>query len=115
MKCPYCNRLAVWVDNKEVYGKNYGKSHKIWLCKPCNAYVGCHNNTKKPLGTMADRNLRNWRIQAHNKIDWYWQQGMYTRKEVYQKLSRFFGEEIHIGSANRELCRMIWKNIEHIL
>lgn len=55
MICPYCKRPAKWVENKEIYGKNYGKSYMMWLCKPCDAYVGCHNNTKEPLGTLANK------------------------------------------------------------
>jgi hypothetical protein len=28
MKCPYCGKKAEWVENKEIYGKNYG--NHIW-------------------------------------------------------------------------------------
>ena len=35
-------------------------------------YVGCHNNTRKPLGTMADKELREAHMAVHietcNKI-----------------------------------------------
>ena len=50
MICPYCNKEAKWCENKVIYGKNYGKSYMCYYCKDCDAYVGCHNNTKFPNG-----------------------------------------------------------------
>jgi hypothetical protein len=45
--CPYCERAAVFVeDSSLVYRKDYGP---IWYCKPCQAWVGCHDGTRKPL------------------------------------------------------------------
>ena len=115
MNCPYCDKPAMWVDNNQIYGRNYGKSYKVWLCKSCNAYVGCHNNTKRPLGTMANEELRKMRIQAHVYIDDYWQKGLHTRKKVYQLLKEHFGKEIHIGSADIKLCQEICEGADHIL
>ena len=113
MKCPYCNKEAEWVDNKKVYGKRYGKSYMCWWCKPCDAYVGCHCNTKIPLGTMANVELREWRIKAHNRIDPFWKNGDLTRKEVYQFLKEHFNKEIHIGETDIETCKRI-VNIEKV-
>jgi hypothetical protein len=107
MKCPYCNNEAVWCENKELYGKNYGKSYMIYLCKPCNAYVGCHNNSKKALGTIANKELREWRKKAHLHIDPLWKSGKWTRKGVYKYLSKVFNREIHIGESDIETCRRI--------
>ena len=58
MNCNHCNQEAEWVENKEVYGKNYGQSYMIWLCRPCDAYVGCHNNTKTPKGNFLAKAKR---------------------------------------------------------
>lgn len=66
LTCNYCNGECEWVSNKEVYGKKYGKSHMIWLCRDCDAYVGCHNNSKNPMGTLANRKLRQLRKDAKN-------------------------------------------------
>lgn len=63
---------AVWTENKAIYGRNHGRSFMCYLCRPCNAYVGCHNNTRKPLGTMADAETREWRKKAHAVIDLIW-------------------------------------------
>lgn len=107
MICPFCNNEAEWVENKEIYGKNFGKSYMIWLCRPCKAYVGCHNNTKEPLGTMANNELRKLRVIAHDKFDIFWRTGYMQRKEAYkylQKIMHLKHHEAHIAKFNKEQC-----------
>ena len=111
MRCNHCNKEAVWVENKEIYGKNYGKSYMIWWCKDCDAYVGCHNNTKKPKGKyLAKADLREARKKAHSIIDPLWQTGKYKRKTVYIRLKEAFDYEVHIGNTKTpEECEEIIK------
>ena len=111
MECPYCGDLAIWCENKEVYGRNLGKSYMIYLCKKCDAYVGCHNNTTEPLGTMANKELRVKRVETHAKIDVLWKSEVYTRKEFYQMLEKKMGREVHIGACNLEQCDEVIKAI----
>jgi hypothetical protein len=99
MNCGYCDNQAEWVENKEIYGRNYGKSYMIWLCKPCDAYVGCHNNTKKPKGQMANKELRKARILVHNFIDPLWREHGMNRKKMYKTLSDAMGYEVHVGET----------------
>ena len=105
--CPICNKPAPWVENKEMYGKNYGKSYMCYYCKGCDTYVGCHNNTRQPLGTMATRELRDWRKKVHAKIDPMWQGGAYTRGQVYSMLSKIIGKQYHTGESDIETCKTI--------
>ena len=56
--CDYCGRETEYVDSKVIYGKSYGK---IYLCRNCMAYVGVHKGTDKPLGRLANAELRNWK------------------------------------------------------
>lgn len=105
--CPKCNKKAPWVENKEKYGRNYGRSYMCYYCKPCGTYVGCHNNTRKPLGTMADAELMGWRMKAHAAIDPLWKNGKMTRKEVYGMLKEKLGKEIHVGESDIETCKSI--------
>ena len=111
MKCNYCGQEAKWVENKEVYGRNYGKSYMIWLCRDCDAYVGCHNNTKIPKGNyLANIILREARIKAHSVIDPLWQSHKYKRRTVYLRLKEAFSEEVHIGATKTpEECEEIIK------
>ncbi len=107
MICPFCKAPAQWVENKEIYGRNYGNSFMVWLCKPCNAYVGCHQNTQKPLGTMANAETREWRMRAHAILDPMWKSGKMTRKAAYARLHWKFGREIHIGESDIAMCKAI--------
>jgi hypothetical protein len=111
MKCQYCQKEAEWVENKEIYGKNYGKSYMMWLCKDCNAYVGCHNNTKKPLGTLANEELRTLRKQAKDlfiqkKLDGDWS-NRELKSKAYQFLKDVFGKEFHFGESTEQECKEI--------
>lgn len=59
--CPYCNKAAELVDGTAVYPHRSDLAHKrFWLCKPCDAWVGTHRDSKKhlPLGRLADKELR---------------------------------------------------------
>ena len=114
MICPYCNKEAEWVENKKIYGKNFGKSYMAWFCKECDAYVGCHNNTKRPLGTMANKELRTARIQAHEVINPLYENGKRSRNYVYKVLSDAFGEVIHIGESDIQKCEEIIKTAKLI-
>ena len=107
MICPYCQKEAPWVENKMIYGKNYGRSFMCYYCKPCDAMVGCHNNTRKPLGTMANRELRQWRMKAHAEFDPIWKNKGLKRKKAYWMLTDHFGREIHIGESDIETCKQI--------
>ena len=111
MKCPYCNKEAEWTANKVIYGKNYGKSYMCWYCKNCDAYVGCHENTKVPLGSMANKELRDWRKKAHAIIDPLWKSGKMKRKEVYAKLKEQFGFEVHVAKSDIDMCKRIIKEV----
>ncbi len=113
MNCPYCYNRAEWVENKEIYGKNYGKSVMIYLCRPCNAYVGCHQNTRKPLGTMANRETREWRKKAHEMFDPLWRDGKMSRGKAYGLLQKEFGAVAHIGESDVENCKRIIGIVEN--
>ena len=115
MICPYCKTEANWVENKEIYGRNYGKSYMCWLCPKCEAYVGCHNNTREPLGTLANKELREWRIKAHEVIDVYWKELDYTRKQVYDILREYYGCDIHVAEADIDMCKDLIMGIDSIM
>ena len=109
--CPKCNKEAPWVENKERYGRNFGKSYMCYFCRPCRTYVGCHNNTRKPLGTMADDYTLKLRRNAHHNFDKNWKSGKMTRKEAYAKLKEKFGIE-HIGEESEESLKKIINQLE---
>ena len=117
MICPFCGQPARWVNNKEIYGgKSFGKSYMAWWCKPCDARVGCHQNSKRPLGTMADAETRRWRRMAHEAFDPLWKGGWMKRDRAYKRLARRMRieEEVHIGAADVAMCKRIIKAVSEI-
>ena len=115
--CPYCNKKAELVDSSVVYGRSYGM---IYLCKcvPSWAYVGCHQGSYKPLGRLADKQLREYKKKTHKAFDQIWKSGKTTRREAYSWLAKTMGipeEECHVGMFDVERCQqamtacMKWK------
>jgi hypothetical protein len=108
MICPYCGKEAIWCENKEIYGKNYGKSYMCYYCKPCDAYVGCHLNSERPLGIMANKELRALRIKCHYVFDKLWKSKYLKRWEAYKYLSELMKMgDAHIGNFNKEECLIL--------
>lgn len=112
LDCPYCGDYAILADAKVVYGqgRNYGK---LWICRNypvCDTFVGCHKGTDTPKGTLANKELREWRIRAHEKFDITWKFGGMKRGEAYKLLMEKInveGSEVHIGSMNIEQCKKV--------
>lgn len=71
--CPYCNTPSQLGDSARIYnGRSFGK---MWICvnwPKCDAYVGCHPGTYKPLGRLADAPLRAFKKAAHGYFDPLW-------------------------------------------
>lgn len=107
MNCPYCGNEARYGPNEEWYGKRYGKSYMCYYCKPCDAYVGTHQNTPRPLGTMANKELRQYRMKVHEKIDPLWKNGEWRRGQLYSFISKKLGYEYHTGESDIETCKKI--------
>lgn len=114
--CPYCNKETELVDSKEIYkNRSYGFAY---LCRDCNAYVGCHKGTKIPLGLPANEETRNWRMKAHAMFDPLWKvdttNNLITksdrRKLLYKQVSELMHLEsyqTHIAMFNEEQCRIL--------
>lgn len=108
--CPYCGAAAVLRDSIVIYRvRSYGM---IWICFPCNAYVGCHKNSKDhaPLGRLANAELREWKMKAHAVFDPLWKTGTMKRKEAYKHLAGLLGispGDTHIGMFDVDMCKKV--------
>lgn len=105
--CDYCGSAAALVDSAEVYGRSYGP---MWLCRPCDAYVGTHKNSRNhaPLGRLANRELREAKKAAHAAFDPLWRSGRKDRQQAYGWLSEQLEipmAKTHIGMFDLDLCR----------
>ncbi len=90
--CPFCRSSVSLVDSAKVYRRSYGF---IYLCDRfphCDARVSCHPGSIKPLGTLADRELRQWRSLAHRHFDPLWKSRIFTsRHAAYKWLASSMG------------------------
>ncbi|MBQ9346670.1 MAG: DUF3268 family zinc-finger domain-containing protein [Oscillibacter sp.] len=108
--CDYCGNRAEFVDSSVIYrGKSYGM---IYLCPHCGAYVGVHRGTDKPLGRLANAELRRWKKAAHAAFDPLWRYGRFAgrRNDAYAWLAEQMGlppSETHIGMFDVLKCRMV--------
>ncbi len=82
----------------------------IFDCRPCDAYVGTHKNSGKPLGTLANQELRLWRRKAHAAFDPLWKSGKMGRPAAYRKmrdLMSISADEAHISRFNVDQCQRL--------
>ncbi len=111
VECPYCKKQAKYCSSKEVYnGRDYGM---IYLCADCNAYVGVHKGTSKPLGMLANEELRRMKQKAHAAFDPKWKENnkiskSKARNNAYEWLALLLDipkKECHIGMFDIDLCQ----------
>jgi len=109
MKCNYCGEQAELKTGEQVYPKRPDlKEKNFYVCEPCDAKVGCHENTTKPLGTLANEELRKMRSYTHTHFDKLWQSGLIKRTNAYTWLAFELNipfKFAHIGEFNTDLCR----------
>lgn len=109
-KCPYCEEAMELKDSKILYGKSYGN---VWICSQypkCDAYVGCHGDTEIPLGTPANKELREVRKQAHEVFDKLYKVYGLTRKAAYTRLQidmDLSKKKAHIAKFDIEQCKRV--------
>ena len=113
--CPYCGSFVVYKDSSVIYGKSYGMA---WICAnypECDSYVGCHPGTRKPLGRIANKELRIAKSRVHKLFDPLWQAKVKrdscsiksARSAGYVWLASRLGipvEKCHVGMFDLKLC-----------
>ena len=83
--CPYCGAKASLRPASAVYG----------------------TATKEPMGTLANGDLRNKRIQAHKAFDWMWKSGLMTKRQAYKWMQgklALTDEQAHIAKFSEYMC-----------
>ena len=111
--CPYCGKLTDLVSGDVIYKKRPDlKELNFYLCEACDAYVGTHKGTQKPLGSPANKELREWRSLAHFYFDDQWKSGKVSRSCAYHELASKMGiskPDCHIAMFNIEQCKQVVK------
>lgn len=109
--CPYCGQPSKLVGGEVIYPHRpdlYDK--QFYRCEPCDAYVGCHGKTKKPLGRLANAGLRKLKMAAHRSFDRLWKDGEMGRSDAYAWLAEQLdipGDECHIGMFDEARCKQV--------
>lgn len=94
---PTCYCGAESVLRKGKYGFFYGCSR----FPRCDGLVGCHPESKRPLGTMANKETRDARKRAHDVFDRLWKSAPVTRSWAYEWL-RSHVPAGHMGAMTEE-------------
>ena len=120
VKCPYCGKDAVLTTGKRVYPDRPDLwDRQLYLCEPCEAWVGCHKNSDgKPLGRLANAQLRHMKVQAHHWFDQIWRGGYMTRKAAYQWLAGKLGiqtKHCHIGRFDEVKCAQVVRHCKRYM
>lgn len=105
--CNYCGGATEYVDSSIVYRRSYGM---IYYCRPCHAWVGVHRGTNRPLGRLANAELRHWKKLAHAAFDPIWKNGIMQRSTAYGWLSTQLGtprDQTHIGMFDVAQCKQV--------
>lgn len=112
IKCPYCSSQA-FLRPASVVHKHTAPGEEVYVCArypACDAYVSAHRESRLPMGTLANKALRNQRRLAHNALNRLWEQGLMTRKETYRWLQVQLGlpeSEAHIGRFSEYRCKQV--------
>lgn len=61
--------------------------------------------------TPEQKELRHWKMKAHEHLDRLWKDGIFTRSEVYKMLETVFHREIHISQADIKMCKEIIRKL----
>lgn len=108
--CPYCGAKATLRPSSAVYGDAAKTDGYLYVCDrypKCDSYVGAHKKTKLPMGTLANGDLRNKRIQAHKAFDWMWKSGLMTKWQAYKWMQGkldLSDEQAHIAMFSEYMC-----------
>lgn len=111
--CPYCNKDAELTTGDYIYPHRKDLAEKsFYVCWPCDAYVGTHKDTAppKPLGRLANAELRKAKQAAHAAFDPLWKHGAMKRGSAYGWLSKSLGipkHQAHIGMFDVDQCRRV--------
>ena len=114
IRCPYCGANAKLRPANVVYGEMTLDNHAyVYVCDrypACDAYVSAHAESKLPLGTLANGDLRNKRIRAHRAFDQLWKSGRMTKKKHTAgcRCSSVCRENRHTLRCLENICASAW-------
>ena len=109
VKCPYCGAQADKRPASAVHGEK-ARDEYLYVCSrypKCDAYVSAHKHTGRPMGTLANTNLRSKRIEAHLAFDRLWRGGAMQKWQAYKWMQAKFSlsrDQAHIANFSEHMC-----------
>lgn len=111
--CQYCGKPAEMTTGDKLYPHREDLADKaFWECVKCDAYVGCHEGTWNPYGSLANYETRKIRSVAHAAFDPLWRKGQSkifkSRRKAYAWLAHELKLKVsacHIGLFDSNKCR----------
>lgn len=113
VRCDYCGLTAQKVKGNKIYPHRRDLFSKTFFaCFGCDAWVGCHVGSEKPMGRLANRSLRQWKMAAHAIFDPLWDSDHATmnRSRAYQWLAdqmMIEKKRCHIGYFDVQQCKQV--------
>lgn len=120
IRCPKCGAMAILKPASEIYG-DCSRSDQLYVCSNyphCKSYVSTYPGTNIPMGTLADGDLRNLRIQAHRKFDAVWKSGVMSRDSAYRWMADCLGiplRDAHIAMFGEYRCKELIRQCDIVL
>ena len=112
--CRYCGGVIRLVPASSIYGESAErlgmKEEWLYQCQNCNARVGCHKGTRRPLGNVANEVLRLKGMETHQVFDSFWRAKRMSRTKAYRWLSEQMElpeSKAHIGGFEMEQCQQL--------
>lgn len=109
--CPYCGAKAQYRPANIIFGKKpefTGRHYYICSNWPkCDAYVAAHQADKRPMGSLANGDLRHKRLVAHRELNKLQHTSGMSKWAVYVWLAAKMGltsEQAHIGKFTEQQC-----------
>lgn len=119
-RCPYCGSHSVLKSADGIY-RNNSRNTMLYVCSSfpaCDSYVRVHPGTKIPIGTMANRELRALRNEAHHYFDQLYKKGHMSKEDAYQWLASILAApmgQAHIGLLGEYYCRQVIEESKKVL
>ena len=118
--CPYCGSPIVLRNADGIY-KYKGQETMLYVCSKypeCDAYVRVYPGTKIPMGSLANKELRLLRIEAHRYFDQLFINGIMSKNEAYEWLAWLLQSPLsqaHIGYLGEYYCRQVIEECKRML
>lgn len=112
MRCPYCGGTVIFRSADGIYRDN-SRGIMLYVCShypECDTYVRAQKGTRIPVGSMANRKLRNLRKVAHDSFDRLYRTGLMSKQDAYRWLAGILGtpmSEAHIGYLGEYYCQLV--------